>query len=167
MSTDLGTPDVNQPTRRTVTRGVALTGLAVALCGCQTYGERSSSGQAAPQEAAPAATDTPAAPATGGGATAGGAPPLASTSEIPVGGGKVFSGQKIVVTQPAQGEFAAFNAVCTHQGCTVASVQGGTINCPCHGSKYRIADAAVVGGPAPRPLAKVEITVEGDAIRLA
>ncbi|MET7498273.1 Rieske (2Fe-2S) protein, partial [Streptomyces sp900116325] len=42
----------------------------------------------------------------------------------------------------------------------------GTINCPCHGSRYRITDAAVVAGPAPRPLAAEPITVVGDTIRL-
>jgi hypothetical protein len=31
---------------------------------------------------------------------------LASTSEIPVGGGKVFSAEKVVVTQPTAGELA-------------------------------------------------------------
>ncbi|MFE9397930.1 Rieske (2Fe-2S) protein [Streptomyces flavidovirens] len=91
---------------------------------------------------------------------------LAGTSEIPVGGGKIFEGEKIVVTQPEEGTFKAFSAVCTHQGCTVASVEGGTINCACHGSKFRVADASVAGGPARRPLPQRQITVESGSIRL-
>ncbi|MFM9447792.1 Rieske (2Fe-2S) protein [Streptomyces acidiscabies] len=91
---------------------------------------------------------------------------LARTSDIPVGGGKIFKDQKVVVTQPVKGEFKAFSAVCTHQGCTVATVADGTIDCPCHKSMFGIADGAVKGGPAPRPLPAKEITVKGDTITL-
>ncbi len=91
---------------------------------------------------------------------------LVATSEIPVGGGKVFEGEKVVVTQPEEGTFKAFSAVCTHQGCTVAGVEGGTINCACHGSKFRVADASVAAGPARRPLPQRQITVESGSIRL-
>jgi Rieske Fe-S protein len=72
-----------------------------------------------------------------------------------------------VVTQPKKGEFKAFSAICTHQGCTVNKVADGTIDCPCHGSKYRITDASVVHGPAPRPLPAKKITVKGKSIFLA
>ena len=71
-------------------------------------------------------------------------------ADIPVGGGKVFDAAKVVVTQPKAGEFKAFSAICTHKGCTVASVANGTINCPCHGSMYDMATGQVTGGPAPR-----------------
>src|SRR5438445_330336 len=73
---------------------------------------------------------------------------VGATADVPVGGGKVFADKQVVVTQPAQGTFAAFSAVCTHQGCTVDSVANGTINCPCHGSKFKIADGSVATGPA-------------------
>ncbi|MEU4346600.1 Rieske (2Fe-2S) protein [Streptomyces sp. NPDC023838] len=92
---------------------------------------------------------------------------LAKTSDIPVGGGTVFAARKVVVTQPEAGSFKAFSAICTHQGCTVKDVSEGTINCPCHGSKYRVADASVAAGPAPRPLPAERITVENGSIRLA
>lgn len=92
---------------------------------------------------------------------------LAKTSDIPVGGGKVFADVKVVVTQPTAGDFKAFSAVCTHQGCTVRTIADGIINCPCHFSKFRIADGSVAGGPARRPLPPKQITVTGDAIRLA
>ncbi|MFJ5831362.1 Rieske (2Fe-2S) protein [Streptomyces sp. NPDC093089] len=115
-------------------------------------------------ESAPAATESaPAATSTTGGA----GPALAKTSDIPVGGGTVFSAEKVVVTQPEAGEFKAFSAVCTHQGCLVNKVADGTIDCPCHGSKYRIADGSVAAGPAPRPLPAEQIIVSGETITLA
>ncbi|MGX1269065.1 Rieske (2Fe-2S) protein [Streptomyces phaeoluteigriseus] len=92
---------------------------------------------------------------------------LARTAEIPVGGGRIFADEKIVVTQPTQGDFKAFSAVCTHQRCIVATVADGTINCACHKSSFGIADGAVAGGPATEPLPARKITVEGDAITLA
>jgi Rieske Fe-S protein len=96
---------------------------------------------------------------------ASGQPPsLALTSDVPVGGGKILADKKIVITQPRAGSFEAFTAVCTHQGCTVSSVSGGTINCPCHGSKFGIANGSVVTGPAASALAPVSIKVQGTSI---
>ncbi|MFD0887946.1 Rieske (2Fe-2S) protein, partial [Streptosporangium algeriense] len=92
---------------------------------------------------------------------------LAKTADIPVGGGTVFKDAKIVVTQPKAGEFKAFTSVCTHQGCDVGSVADGAIVCPCHGSKFAIADGSVTAGPASRPLEKKEIKVDGDSIVLS
>ena len=47
---------------------------------------------------------------------------LAQTSDIPEGGGTIFADEGVVVTQPEAGDFKAFSAVCTHQKCTVTSV---------------------------------------------
>ncbi|MFG2854424.1 Rieske (2Fe-2S) protein [Streptomyces mirabilis] len=138
----------NPPARRTVLG----TGAAFLLAGCSKYGDSNSSSAASP-------TATTSKPSAG--------KELAEKSDIPVGGGKVFKEQKVVVTQPKKGEFKAFSAICTHQGCTVNKVADGTIDCPCHGSKYRITDASVVAGPAPRPLPAKKITVKGKSIFLA
>jgi Rieske Fe-S protein len=89
---------------------------------------------------------------------------LAVISDVPAGGGKILADKKIVITQPRAGSFAAFTAVCTHLGCTVSSVSGGTINCPCHGSKFSISNGSVVAGPAPSALAPVSIKVQGTSI---
>ncbi|GHE01801.1 Rieske (2Fe-2S) protein [Streptomyces alanosinicus] len=91
---------------------------------------------------------------------------LGPTSDIPEGGGKVFKDQKVVVTQPKKGDFKAFSAICTHQGCTVDKVADGTIDCPCHGSKFHVADGSVAHGPAARPLPAKSIKVEKNSIRL-
>lgn len=92
---------------------------------------------------------------------------LAATSDVPVGGCAVFSEQKVVLTQPAEGDFKAFSSVCTHQGCTVSASSDGVIPCGCHGSKFSLEDGSVISGPATAPLAEVGITVEGDSISLA
>ena len=107
----------------------------------------------------------PASPQPASGQPASGQPPsLALASDVPVGGGKILADKKIVITQPRAGSFEAFTAICTHQGCTVSSVSGGTVNCPCHGSKFSIANGSVVAGPAPSALAPVSIKVQGTSI---
>ncbi|MFJ8594459.1 Rieske (2Fe-2S) protein [Streptomyces sp. NPDC093598] len=142
-----------ETTRRTVLLATGATGAAALVAACGGGGDNGS-----------ASTGSP----TGEGATSGPAGQvLANIDEIPVGGGKIFKDEEVVVTQPEQGRFEAFSAICTHQRCTVGSVSGGTINCPCHGSRFQIADGAVTQGPATRPLPAEQITVEGNAIRLA
>jgi Rieske Fe-S protein len=153
------------PTRRTVVAGVGAAGLAAALVACGDSNSTSGSGTVTtPPTEGGSASSSSAADGTGG---ASGSAALAKTSDIPEGGGKVFSDQKIVVTQPTSGEFKAFSAVCTHQGCLVNAVADGTINCPCHGSKFKIADGSVATGPATQPLAAADIKVSGDSVTLA
>jgi Rieske Fe-S protein len=92
---------------------------------------------------------------------------LAKKSDIPVGGGKYFEDELVVVTQAKAGTFAAFTAMCTHQQCVLTKIENGTINCGCHGSKFAIADGAPRGGPATARLEKRELKIEGDDIKLA
>jgi Rieske Fe-S protein len=158
----------SRSTRRGVLAGVGLVGLAGAVSACGSGGSGSSS--AGTSAGAPPATGAASAPssASGGGASTGGAQgsALATTSEIPVGSGKIFTSEKVVVTQPNSGDFKAFSAVCTHMGCIVATISNGTIDCPCHGSQYSISTGAVVGGPAPSPLPAQSINVSGSNIFL-
>jgi Rieske Fe-S protein len=152
---------VRSSSRRAVLAG-ACAACTAALAGCARYG--TSSGLAGAP--APAATTPPTPPAGSAASSAGAttAAALASTADIPVGGGKVLTAQKIVITQPQAGSFHAFTAICTHQGCIVNSVSGGTIDCPCHGSKYSAVNGSVVNGPATLPLAAVSIKVQGTSI---
>ncbi|GAA1954856.1 Rieske (2Fe-2S) protein [Catenulispora subtropica] len=170
------------------TRRHALAGLAAAagaLCaGCSSSGSKDNSG--APPTSQPAGGSTTAAssssvgsssPASSSGssdgttASSGSAPgaggdALAPVSAVPVGGGKILADRQIVLTQPTAGDIKAFSAVCTHQGCTVASVDGQLITCPCHGSQYKITDGSVVTGPASRALAPHRVKVENGQILL-
>ena len=92
---------------------------------------------------------------------------LGPASEIPVGGGKIYTAAKVVVTRPSHGQFKAFSAVCTHVGCIMSKVADGTIDCPCHGSEFKITNGAVVTGPAPSPLPAKKIKiVSGQVILL-
>jgi len=86
---------------------------------------------------------------------------LIALDEVPPGGGVVLRDADVVLTRTADGELHAFSAVCTHQGCTVDSVAGGTIDCPCHGSRFDALTGAVRKGPAERPLAPVTVVVRG------
>lgn len=133
--------------RRTFVAAAGASGLAVALAACGGSGGSSSSQSSRSSG--------------GGGGT------LGPTSEIPEGGGKIFADEKVVVTQPRKGEFKAFTSTCTHAGCQVGSVSGGTINCPCHGSKFSIEDGSVKSPPASSALAEQKIEVEGGSIKLA
>src|SRR5829696_3835950 len=102
---------------------------------------------------------------SGGEAKAGGTA-IASESEVAPGSAFKFkdSGNPAVLVHLDNGDFVAYSAVCTHQGCTVA-YQGGELACPCHGSVYDPAHgAAVVAGPAPRPLPEVPVKVEGGEV---
>ena len=93
--------------------------------------------------------------------------PLTTTADVPVGGGVILAEEKVVVTQPNEGEFKAFSNVCTHQGCALESVSADGIRCPCHGSVFDVATGEPVAGPADSPLNELPLTVEGDSITLA
>ncbi|MEV4490251.1 Rieske (2Fe-2S) protein [Micromonospora coxensis] len=154
----------HRPSRRTVLACAGAAGAGALLTGCQTYGEAAAPAPAAPQ-----------APAGGAAAPSGGvaaptdaaAAALATVADIPVGGGKVFAAEGVVVTQPEAGTIKAFSAKCTHAGCTVSEVRQRAIVCRCHNSSFDIADGAVTGGPARQPLPAAGVTVDGDSIRLA
>ncbi|MER6751147.1 Rieske (2Fe-2S) protein [Streptomyces fungicidicus] len=154
---------VSGPARRTVVAAAGAAGLAVALTACGGSDD-DSSGSSANSGSTGGSSDGG---GTSGGDAGGGGNALASTADIPEGGGKVFADRKVVVTQPTAGEFKAFSATCTHQGCAVKSIADGVINCPCHNSNFSITDGSVKSGPATKPLPAVEITVSGDSITLA
>ena len=94
----------------------------------------------------------------------GGGHRLADVAQIPPGGGIVLDAPKIVLTRSQAGDVHGFSAVCTHQGCTVSQVSGGTINCPCHGSRFDAATGTPVAGPAGSPLPPVDVVVRDNAV---
>ncbi|MEY9862904.1 Rieske Fe-S protein [Catenulispora sp. GAS73] len=126
-------------------------------------GSSTSSAGSASSSSGSAASSTTSGASTSTGAAAA----LAPTSAVPVGGGTILTDQKIVLTQPTAGTYKAFTAVCTHMGCTVSAVENGLIACPCHGSRYHIADGSVANGPATQALAPINITVANGQITQA
>lgn len=146
---------VHDPSRRGVLRAAGLSGVAVALlAACGRGGDGSAS---PPPAAGSSGGDTSPAGSAGGIA-------LVATAEVPVGGGVILEAEQVVVTQPADGEFKAFSAVCPHQSCLVTGVKDDTISCACHGSAYSAEDGSVLQGPSTRGLTAIPVTVEGDQV---
>ena len=141
---------VLETTRRGALAGIGVVGMAAAVAACGG-GSGGTSGSGSSDS----------------GGSSGDSSALGTTSEIPVGGGKIFTAEKVVVTQPTKGVFKGFSAICTHMGCTVDKIADGTIDCPCHGSEYSVTDAHVVRGPAPKPLPAKNIKVANGKITLA
>lgn len=122
----------SRPGRRAVLLAGCAGVAALGVTACAEYGSGGSAGTAPPAPAAGAAS-------------------VAATA-VPVGGGVVLPDHGVVVTQPVAGTFAAFGTTCPHQGCSVNTVADGTIDCPCHGSRFHVADGSVAQGPATRGL---------------
>ncbi|MBH1936358.1 Rieske (2Fe-2S) protein [Streptomyces sp. AV19] len=124
--------------RRTVLRGAALAGaagLGAVACDGKT-GARASSTPTAPVE-------------------------LGAASEVPVGGAKLYREERLLVAQPAKGQFKAFSAECTHAGCVLAAIEEGAAACPCHGSRFDVKTGKVLQGPAGDPLPAVPVRAKG------
>jgi Rieske Fe-S protein len=136
--------------------GAGLGLVTAVIAACSTYGKK-------PEAAGESSTTTAAPPATGGTAAAPAANVIAKTADVPVGSGVIVD--KVVVTQPTAGVFKGFSSTCTHKGCTVDKIADGTIDCPCHGSKFNL-DGSVANGPATKPLEAQAVTVQGDSIVL-
>jgi Rieske Fe-S protein len=146
--------------RRGVMCGLAGIGAAGALAACGTAESPSSS------DTTSGGTDSSTDGGTEGG-TDGGANgnAIAATSDVPVGSGLVVD--ETLIVQPSADEFAAFSAVCPHQGEIVAAPDAdGNIVCPRHQSTWTI-EGALEQGPAEVNLPEVAITVENGEIFLA
>ncbi|ONH23195.1 Rieske (2Fe-2S) protein [Pseudofrankia asymbiotica] len=157
------TQDVSAPaqpaalTRRAIPAVVVIAGAAAGFAVAKGHDE-SGTGPGANAAGGPP-------PAGGGGAAAGGGgTQLATLDQVPAGGGLILDGPGIVLTKDAAGNVHGFSTVCTHQGCAVSDITDGTINCPCHGSKFDVSTGAPVAGPAGSPLPPVNVTVRDNAI---
>jgi len=143
--------------RRKVLQAGGVVAAAGVLAACGSAGEAS-------PDSVPAASGSDDAGDAAAGGTAGA---FAQTSDIPVGGGVISAEPAIVVTQPTEGDFKAFTAICPHQGCLVSEVVDNEIVCPCHGSRFSGTDGSVLAGPARQGLMSAGIAVDGGAVVLS
>ncbi|WP_425954239.1 ubiquinol-cytochrome c reductase iron-sulfur subunit [Xylanimonas sp. McL0601] len=93
---------------------------------------------------------------------------VAALADVKVGAATAvdLDGHALLLTRPAEREVHLFSSICPHAGCKVAPADG-ELDCPCHGSRFALADGAVLGGPAPSPLAEIPVEIQGDAVVLA
>jgi Rieske Fe-S protein len=143
-----------------VTRRSALRGVGIGAVGAVAGFVVAKSSDAA--EAVPAGAANGYGPEKKGAAAGSGE--LARVDQVPEGGGIVLQQQTIVLTRDADGTVHAFSATCPHQGCPVSTVANGTIDCPCHGSRFDAKTGAVVAGPAPRGLTPVTVVVHDGGV---
>lgn len=104
--------------------------------------------------------------AGGGGSVPPGAKRIGNISQISVNQAGTLTdpktGDPAIIVRLGQHDLVAYDAVCTHAGCTVEyDPQQKLLACPCHGATFDPAhDAQVTGGPAPSPLTKLEMSVD-------
>ena len=156
-----------RPSRRIVFQGLSALGIAAVLAGCgrEERDQPRASTTSEADSASPAPTEAPPSRKQQKKKHDRLAPnALATTDEIPVGGGIILTDSRIVITQPKRGEFRGFSAVCKHEGQTVGRVSDSTITCLAHGSQYDAATGDVTMGPATAGLDPVPLRVRGDAI---
>lgn len=109
--------------------------------------------------------------ACGGGAGSGSEPVVQADGAVrvpqadtPVGSSTYYpgAGARVIVAQPTQGQWFAYDATCTHEGCMTSDRDdAGNLVCPCHGSAFDPASGAPVAGPAEEPLATLTVEVDG------
>jgi len=73
------------------------------------------------------------------------------------------AGAKVTVAF-AGGNLHAFDDICTHRGCSLGEgeLDGTTVTCPCHGSKFDVTTGAVLHGPAQQPVRSRSVQVDGE-----
>lgn len=160
--------------RRTVLRAVGLVALGggttaiLAACSVEAGTSSPATSSAPSQQTSPSAAESASAtPSASESATSDASPAPEGTevpiSDVPVGGGVVVE-KKYVVTQPTDGDFKVFSAICTHQQNPVGEVTDKQIVCNFHQSHFSITDGSVVSGPAQSALPAVAFVKSGDNI---
>ncbi|ARP69684.1 FeS-binding protein [Streptomyces pluripotens] len=126
--------------RRTVLRGAAaVPAAALGLAACSAPGG--------------SASDTPTAPVD-----------LGAASDVSKGGAKLYRDHNVVVSREANGTLKAYSTICTHARCPINELQGTTLICSCHGSRFDAMTGKVVQAPATEPLPELPVKDENGRI---
>ena len=92
---------------------------------------------------------------------------LGSTSAVPQSGLTKFDagGYEIAVAN-VEGTFYALSDICTHRGCSLSEgeLDGTTLECICHGSRFDVSTGDVVRGPAEQSVQAYAVRVQGDSL---
>ena len=72
----------------------------------------------------------------------------------------VCFGSAFYIVQTSPGKYTAFSALCTH-ACCEALVQGTTLFCSCHGSRFNLLTGQVTAGPARKNLPSLPVSTDG------
>ncbi|MFF4831055.1 Rieske 2Fe-2S domain-containing protein [Streptomyces sp. NPDC001315] len=127
------------PSRRTLLRGAAVVPVAgFGLAACST-GQASHAGPTAPVE-------------------------VGAESEIAKGSAKLYRDHNVVVGRRDDGTLKAYSTICTHALCPINKLEGTTLVCPCHGSRFDALTGEVLHDPATVPLKELPVEVKGGRI---
>lgn len=94
---------------------------------------------------------------------------IAATGEVGAGEALNFSypstDDPAILVHLTEGRFVAYSQRCTHLACAVYwDKETGRLTCPCHEGYFDVQTGLVVAGPPPRPLARIELRIEGGEI---
>ncbi len=135
------------------TVGVGVAAASISACGGSGGSESGGSGGEETAEKTTAEKTT---------AEKAGGSGIAAESDVKPGSAMKFKdgGEDAVLVHLENGDFVAYSAVCTHQGCVVA-YKDGQLACPCHGSVFDPANGGeAVTGPAEQPLPEIPVKVQ-------
>jgi nitrite reductase/ring-hydroxylating ferredoxin subunit len=92
---------------------------------------------------------------------------LGSASAVPQSRLTKFDagGYEIAVAN-VEGTFYALSDICTHRGCSLSEgeLDGTTLECICHGSRFDVSTGDVVRGPAEQSVQAYAVRVQGDSL---
>jgi nitrite reductase/ring-hydroxylating ferredoxin subunit len=94
---------------------------------------------------------------------------IAGLNEVGIGEVKLFSyptaDDPCIMIRTAADRFVAYSQKCTHLSCAVYfAKEQNRLECPCHEGYFSVDDGSVLQGPPPRPLPRVMLKREGDAV---
>jgi 3-phenylpropionate/trans-cinnamate dioxygenase ferredoxin subunit len=74
-----------------------------------------------------------------------------------------------VAVANVDGNWYAFDDVCTHRACSLAEgdVEAASVVCPCHAGEFDLETGEVIGGPPTEPIQTYELRVEDGIIEVA